>query len=162
MSLRDYPRLGLVGGFLVAASLTAGSCYRAEIDLTPLVDDMSLGGAGAPASGAGDAAPGGAAGAGAEVVCDDSKEDPVQTACRLEPATKAQCDEQAADGWQGCYAGGCEVCQELLVDYPFYQDWHSCCHINPTCSTNVPLKCNSRCPAPTERDKHPRCSSLLP
>jgi hypothetical protein len=160
LSFCDYSRLGLVGGFLAAALLTSGSCYRAEIDLTPLAGEMSLGGAGA--SGTGDAAGDAGSGGASDVACDHSQEDSVQTACRLEPPTKAQCEEQAADGWQGCYAGGCEVCKEMVADYPFYQDWHACCHINPTCSTNGPLKCNSRCPAPTERDKHPRCASLLP
>ena len=132
--------------------------------MTSCGDATSGGGAqataGAPS--AADAAPGDAgSGGSSEVVCDDSPEDPVQTGCRLEPPTMMQCDEPDVSGWQGCYAGGCEVCKELLDAYPFYVKWHACCQVNRTCSNHSPLKCNSRCPAPTERDKYPPCRSLL-
>jgi hypothetical protein len=161
-------RVGLVAAFLTSAVLVGSSCYRAEIDLTPLLDDMSLGGGGAPLSGAAGTAMSAGGGAGdaatgaGGVACDDvSVLEQTQEVCRsLRTPTAAECYEQAPDGWAGCYAGGCTVCTEQLREYPHYFDWHPCCRPNDTCAPIHPVTCNVRCPAPTEHDKIPPCFTI--
>lgn len=179
------------------ALFTASSCYRAEIDLSALMDDMMQAGtapgsagvtgsmsgtqgiAGSASGGGGDVggdAPGaggtgaagapsaageGGAGGAAEPICIDEPRDPVQQDCfQFRPPEREECPNQAPDGWSGCWYGNCLVCPELIGEYPYYLDWNSCCQANPTCDSNSrkAFPCDSRCPAPTERDKHPPCS----
>jgi hypothetical protein len=167
--------------------LTASSCYRAEIALTDLMDPASGGttaasGAGTPNGAAGvgaggaaghDASTGGGAAGGeggvsagaagqssttAEPPCIDEQVTPDEEICRqLGAPDRAECSEQASDGWKGCYFGNCLVCAKSVLDYPYYFDWHPCCKVNDTCSSNDPMRCNSLCPAPTEREKSPPC-----
>jgi hypothetical protein len=183
LSLRQCARLGLVFGFLVSAVSMGASCYRAQIDLTPLADEMAEAGGGAPPSSAGEPSNGGTSeptggapepgsggmsapsdgGAGqpsSGAACDTTPMDPAQHVCQLRHATAAECSEQAQPGWAGCYAGGCKICVEVLVDYPHYFDWHPCCEPNPTCSVHAPIKCNALCPAPTELDKAQPCFAV--
>lgn len=154
--------------------LIVAGCYRAEIDLTPLTDDMlragaagggaptagspAAGGAGSMSSGAGEA---GEAASGAPA-CDPTPETSLERDCRLHVPSSLECDEMAEPGWKGCYAGGCTVCVEVLAGYTHYFDWHPCCVPNTTCSTHTPLKCNARCPAPTEHDTVAPCFTLAP
>ncbi len=176
MSFRRHARVGLVGCSLVGALSVGASCYRAEIDLTPLFDDVPEAGGGALSSSADEPSSGGASesssggvgqpsGGGTSeptagaAACDDTLLDPAQSECHRRRATAAECSEQAQPGWAGCYAGGCKICVEELVDYPHYFDWHPCCEPNPTCSVHKPLKCNALCPAPTELDKLLPCSA---
>jgi hypothetical protein len=110
----------------------SGSCHRAELDLSRV-----------------------------DVPCDDSSLDPVQEDChRGALPTRADCSAQDAQGWSGCYDGGCAVCTKAVVGYPYYFDRHPCCESNDTCNSNDPVKCNARCPAPTERDKWKPCSVI--
>lgn len=167
----------------MGALFTAVSCYRAEVDLKPLLDDAlsSAGGANggaAPAGGAGEAinkggereggesgaageqGQAGAAGAAGPAACDPTPDDAVQSQCRLRPPSKQVCDEQAKPGWAGCYNGGCSICTEVLVDYPYYLARHPCCGPNTTCGVHAPLLCSPLCPPPTELDKKPPCYEL--
>jgi len=165
--------------WLVGALSVGASCYRAEVDLSPLLDDalatagggMTTGGAAEPAGaggGKGGSVSGGeggevaAAGAGGAFTpeCDPTPEGPIQSECRLRPPAKQVCDEQAMPGWAGCYNGGCSICTEVLVDYPYYLARHPCCGPNTTCGVHKPLKCSPLCPPPTELDKKPLCFEL--
>lgn len=125
------------------------SCYRAEIDLgllaalPPEPGDNAGGEAGASAA--------------AEPTCDDTQVDDEQAQCRMDLPTKAECSEQDRDGWSGCYDGGCAVCRDSVIGYPYYFHWHPCCIANETCHSNDPVKCNARCPAPREHDKVRPC-----
>jgi hypothetical protein len=133
--------------------LSAGpcpSCYRAEIDLGLLAGESPESGGNA----------GGEAGASSatEPACDEAQVDDEQAQCRKDLPTKAECTEPDPDGWSACYNGGCNVCVETAADYPYYFDWHPCCQGNTTCNSNLPgLKCNARCPLPTEHDKVRPC-----
>jgi hypothetical protein len=165
------------GGFLALCGvLSVVGCYHAEIDLTPFSDEMSRAGAaggrassaGAPASGgvggepmSGAGGEAGEAGAGAPA-CDPAPEDRAQSVCRQHVPSMLECDEMAPSGWKGCYAGGCTVCVEVLAGYAHYFDWHPCCEPNTTCGLHAPLRCNARCPAPTEHDKVAPCSTEAP
>jgi hypothetical protein len=193
--------------WLLLGASAASSCYRAEIDLTDLVDKapggmMAAGVGGAPPGAAGigsggaegdddfnrgggatggdaggeggvrtgaagsdaggeggaSAGAGGQGGATVEATCINEPLTPDEELCRLlGPPTRAECSEQAQDGWEGCYFGNCLVCSKSVVDYPYYFDWHPCCQVNTTCKSNPPMPCNSLCPAPTEREKSPPC-----
>lgn len=102
----------------------------------------------------------GNAGAGGErnLPCEDTL-DPLQEDCaRFGLPLAATCHETTLAGWDGCIAGGCSVCVEMLADYPHYFDWHPCCQPNEGCGKQAPLPCNERCPAPTEHDKTRRCT----
>jgi hypothetical protein len=120
------------------AAFVVSSCYRAEIDLAPLLNDppLAMGGSsgdgsaplagGAPepmGGGSGDSSMptagtgqeltggvGGTGGAAGGAACDDAPLDPEQSGCLLLEPTNAECDDQPVDGWAGCYAGGCMVC----------------------------------------------------
>ena len=152
--MRRFAGVGLVWGSLFSALSMAASCYRAQIDLTPLVDDL-------PSAGASGAA-GDAGGAAANVDCDRAPLDAVQEQCHsVFKPTAADCHEADPAGWDGCYAGGCAVCSEKFSDFPHYLDWHPCCEANPTCNRNLPVTCNVRCPAPTEHDKIAPCFAIL-
>lgn len=151
----------------VLGGLVAASCYRAEIDLNVLMDAAAGGTTAAAGSdSSGGEADGGALGeagqagaGGQEPSCVDDELDAVQAECqRLGHPTAEQC-MFAPGGWDGCVAGACYVCTKLLRDYPYYFQWHPCCLRNPTCYSNQPYKCDARCPRPTERDQHPRCSA---
>jgi hypothetical protein len=180
---RWLPR-GLGVGYCALGVFLASSCYRAEIDLTNL---MGRGAQGGSASGAGAPTMGGAAattvsgagpmsevgggatgeagssGEGAVAVeCDPSPLDEVQWSCAyLDRPSREACLQQEESGelsgWNGCYDGACNACTKLLRDYPYYFAWHPCCQANSTCKSNTPRNCTVACPAPSERDKHPRC-----
>lgn len=93
-----------------------------------------------------------------EPPCIDEQVTAEEEVCRrLGAPERAECSEQAADGWKGCYFGNCLVCSKSVLDYPYYFDWHPCCKVNDTCYSNDPMRCNSLCPAPTEREKSPPC-----
>jgi hypothetical protein len=164
--------------FVLLAALTAGSCYRAEIDITVLGSEPAAAGAagtsgdvagmpaaagdraglGGAATGTGGASagtnePGGAAGA---PVCDDALDD-VQAVCRLRIPSRAECSLQDARGFTGCSDGGCIVCDDVLKKYPYYFQWHPCCEPNFACATSLRVKCNARCPAPSEQDQRAPC-----
>jgi hypothetical protein len=183
LSSRASARLAFAVGVSVWAALVVSSCYRAEIDLTPLLSDPQsvmggssgdgsvplaggapepMGGSGGssmPMAGAGQEATAGAGGA----ACDDAPLDAVQSGCLLLEPTVAECDDQPADGWAGCYAGGCMACTpqtKLVPGFPYYFKWHPCCQPNTTCSNHPPQVCNARCPAPTEHDTVPPCAVL--
>lgn len=167
----------------MAALFTGVSCYRAEVDLAPLLDD-ALSGAGGTATGgaaggsAGDEASvagesgggesgaggeqgnAGAAGAAGSPACDPTPDEPIQSQCRLRPPSKQVCDEQDIPGWAGCYNGGCSICTEVLVDFPYYLVRHPCCGVNTTCGVHAPLLCSPLCPPPSELDKRPPCYEL--
>ncbi len=167
MSASGRVRFRLLAVFLVAALPPGASCYRAEIDLTPLLDDkaqpdggvLAAGGAGESAIGGNEPAPaaGGAAGA---PTCDRTPDAAAQYQCRLRPPAKQACDEEDSPGWQGCYDGGCAICTEVIADYPYYLARHPCCIRNDTCSVHAPRKCSPLCPPPTELDKLPPCYEL--
>jgi hypothetical protein len=161
---RQQRRLGLgCAGFV---ALVASSCYRAEIDLSELMDgdaaeagkngSASAGGgmAGAPDS----AADGGASGA---ATCSDVLDSLQETCHYLGAPSREQClDVEANDEnsrWQGCRFSACHACTELLSDYPYYFKWHPCCERDEDCASESPIDCTATCPAPTERDKHPPC-----
>ena len=112
---------------------------------------------GGGADGGADGEAGGAAGA---PKCDPTPEDPAQKPCHLRNPSKLSCDEQDVAGWNGCYGGGCAICTQSLIDYPYYFDRHPCCQPNPTCSTHPPQRCSPLCPPPTELDKRPLCFNL--
>jgi hypothetical protein len=123
------------------------SCYRAELDFSQSYGSLQ-GGEGGATSGAGGAGEG----------CYDFPLDSAQRDCQTGVLpTLAECTDQDVEGWSGCYAGGCAVCTKSLREYPHYFNWHPCCEPNSTCGSNSPVKCNSRCPAPTERDKRMPC-----
>jgi len=165
LSVRGCVRFAVFGMFLVGALVTGASCYRAEVDLAPLLDDPSQSGGGALMAGAGEAGVGGsvepaAGGAAGAPTCDPTPEDSVQHQCRLRAPSKATCDEQDVDGWSGCYNGGCSICTEVLQDFPYYLMRHPCCGPNTTCSVHEPRRCSPLCPPPTELDKLPVCFNL--
>jgi hypothetical protein len=176
LSVRGYVRFGILAASLVGALSAGASCYRAEVDLAPLADDPSPAGGGGATVGAGEAgmsggvdatggrADGGGGGAsgGAAVAptCDSTPEDAVQYECRLRKPSKQSCDEQDAAGWNGCYDGGCSICTQVLIDYPYYLERHRCCQANATCSRHEPYRCSPLCPPPTELDKRPVCFDL--
>ena len=164
MSVRGYVRFGGGGTFLVGALLAGANCYRAEVDLAPLLDDQSQSSGGVMV-GAGEAGIGGSVepSAGAAMgapVCDATPEDPAQYQCCLRAPSKQTCDEQDVNGWSGCYNGGCSICTEVLIDYPYYLMRHPCCGPNTTCSVHEPRRCSPLCPPPTELDKVPVCFDL--
>jgi hypothetical protein len=164
LSVRGYVRFGVLAASLVSFS-TGTSCYRAEVDLAPLVDDESpagggvvMGLGGGASGGASGGVDGGAAGA---ATCDPTPEDAIQQQCRLRMPSTQSCDEQyIVGGWNGCYNGGCSVCTKVLIDYPHYFERHPCCQPNITCSTHEPYRCSPLCPPPTELDKRPVCFDL--
>ena len=161
----------------------ASSCYRAEINLSDLMDDMVPGGTSSTTAGAsgstsgtqaGDA-PGGGGGAGvanesaagqggaSEPPCIDEPREPAQQVCfNLGAPPPEQCQVQDPMGWSGCYADTCHACQEALVDYPYYFDWYPCCWANTTCGSHAlqPIGCSANCPRPTEREKSPKCGRV--
>ena len=160
MSIGGSLRKRLVGSFLVAALSTGASCYRAEVDLTPLLDGQSpAGGAVLTAGAAGEAGEAGES-AGAPPACEMMLEDPVQYQCRLRPPSKEVCDTQDSPGWAGCYNGGCAICQEVLALFPGYLARHPCCTVNVTCGMHAPLKCSPLCPPPTALDMVEPCFDL--
>ncbi|HEX2870438.1 MAG TPA: hypothetical protein VHP33_04265 [Polyangiaceae bacterium] len=170
----------------VGALLAGVSCYRAEVDLAPLLDDTRSGAGGSASGGtalgggAGDTASfagergGGESGAGGELAigrggaggsaaapeCDPTPDEPIQAQCRLRPPAKLVCDEQDKPGWAGCYNGGCSICTEVLVEFPYYLTRHPCCGPNTVCGVHSPLLCSPLCPPPTELDKKPPCYEL--
>lgn len=161
MSFRGSLRKKLVGSFLAAALSTGVSCYRAEVDLTPLLDDPSpAGGAELTAGAAGEANESAANGGAGEPACEMLPEDPVQYQCRLRAPPKAVCDTQDSPGWAGCYNGGCSICQEVLRFFPGYSARHPCCTVNTTCGKHAPLKCSPLCPPPTVLDMVEPCFNL--
>jgi hypothetical protein len=189
LNLRGYVRFGVLAASLVGALSTGASCYRAELDLAPLGDDQPPAGGGGVTVGAGEAgmsgggdatggkadgggsggASGGAdaggiggvsGGAAGAPTCDPTPEDAVQHQCLLRKPSKQMCDVQAADGWNGCYDGGCSICTKVLIDYPYYLERHRCCEENTTCSKHEPYRCSPWCPPPTELDKRPVCFDL--
>jgi hypothetical protein len=133
------PRLLRALPLSLSLAATPMGCYRAEIDLSPVLDESESTETGEGAS------------------CDDSPLDATQVGCRLLLPTRAECSVQDAEGWSGCYDGGCSVCTKSVRDYPYYFDWHPCCLPNDDCHSNSPLKCNARCPNPTEHDKVKPC-----
>lgn len=175
MNLRGYFRFGVLAASLAGALSMGASCYRAELDLAPPGDDQSPAGGGGvgageagmsggvdatggkPDGGGSGGASGGAAGA---PTCDPTPEDAVQHQCLLRKPSKQQCDVQAADGWNGCYDGGCSICTKVLIDYPYYLERHRCCQANTACSKHDPYRCSPWCPPPTELDKRPVCFDL--
>jgi hypothetical protein len=164
--------------WLAALAVLCG-CHRAEIDLPALLDGAA--GAGPPSSGgthgdaiadvagqggdgaAGEASPDSAAGGGAGAtnrydeialqLCRDALE-PVQRACLLVPDART-CSDSGGPSWQGC-AGACEVCEEQLVEYPHYLEWHPCCE-RKACGDHVARRCHEHCPPPATRDKVKPC-----
>ncbi|HWA76012.1 MAG TPA: hypothetical protein VG937_26925 [Polyangiaceae bacterium] len=147
------PRLGRIAllGLTFLLLISSGSCYRAELDVSPWTrqspegGDSSLGAAGAS---------GGSSGA----ACDDTSLDSVQQECRQGALpTRLDCSPPDEPGWSGCYDGGCAVCTKSVREYPYYFDWHPCCLANDTCGSSAPVKCNARCPQPTEHDKRKPC-----
>jgi hypothetical protein len=165
LSVRGAIRFGVLSAFLLGALVTGASCYRAEVDLAPFVHDQSPSAGGVGMAGAGEAGSGGAGEAGSggttgAPICDMTPEDAVQYQCRLRAPSKQTCDEQDVDGWSGCYNGGCSICTEVLLDYPYYLMRHPCCGPNTTCSVHEPRRCSPLCPPPTELDKVPLCFDL--
>jgi hypothetical protein len=161
LSVRGYVRFGALAASYVGALSTVASCYRVEVDLAPLVDDESPSGGSAVTVGAGEAGTsGGAEAEAAAPNCDSTPEDFVQHQCRLRAPSKQMCDLQETYGWSGCYDGGCSICTEALLDYPYYLKRHPCCSPNPTCSVHDPRRCSPLCPAPTVFDKVPVCFDL--
>lgn len=164
----------------VSALFTGVSCYRAEVDLAPFLDDALSGAGGAAAGGkasanpsaagehgdggagegntGGEPAAGGAGGA--PLACDPTPDDAIQAECRLRLPSQQVCDAQDKSGWAGCYNGGCSICTEVLADYPYYLARHPCCGVNTTCGVHSPLLCSPVCPPPTELDKKPLCFEL--
>jgi len=53
--------------------------------------------------------------------------------------------------WAGCRGNGCNVCEELVANYPNYFKNHPACQRNFTCSGQY-FTCNAHCPAPTAAD----------
>jgi hypothetical protein len=148
---------------LVGALATAASCYRVEVDLAPLADDESSAGDSAVMVGAGEAGISSGAGAGGTTgapICDRTPEDGVQHQCRLRAPSKEMCDLEEPYGWSGCYDGGCSICTQALLEYPYYLMRHPCCSPNPTCSVHEPRRCGPLCPSPTVFDKVPMCFDL--
>ncbi|HEY3667445.1 MAG TPA: hypothetical protein VGL19_15665 [Polyangiaceae bacterium] len=163
------------GGLVLLATLSAGSCYRAEIDITVLGNEPAAAGAsGASANVAGMSAAAGegantggaaagtsgaaadASGAAGAPSCDDALDD-VQTACRLRIPSRAECSLQDPSGFTGCSDGGCIVCNDVTKAYPYYFQWHPCCEPNFACATSLRVKCNERCPVPSAQDQRAPC-----
>lgn len=157
MSFWGSLRTRLVGSFLAVALSTGVSCYRAEVDLEPLLDDQSPAGGTVLTGAAGESAANGRAGAPA---CEMMVDDPEQYQCRLRPPSKEVCDTQDSPGWAGCYNGGCAICQEMLMFFPSYMARHPCCTVNVTCGQHAPLKCSPLCPPPTALDMAEPCFDL--
>jgi hypothetical protein len=185
LTARSRVLVGVFTTFLAGALTTGASCYRAEVDLSPLLDDQAQSGGGVVSAGAGEAgmsgsfgatvggasggadggasggADGGASGGAAGTpTCDPTPEDAVQNQCRLRLPSKQSCDEQDPVGWNGCYAGGCSICTKILIEYPYYLERHRCCQANATCGVHAPVRCSPLCPPPTELDKRPLCFNL--
>jgi len=115
--------------------------------------DAGNGGADAAGAEAGSGGAGGDAG----VKCERALE-PLQEECsQFGLPLPATCHQTTPTGWDGCIDGGCNVCVEAVVDYPYYFKWHPCCTLNTTCGGQALYTCNERCPAPTERDKTAPC-----
>lgn len=134
-----HARRFAVPALLVVLASVSPCCQQAELDLSPAKNEPAQGG---NAGAAGDCEP----------------LDRVQEACRRGALpNRAECSEQDVQGWSGCYDGGCAVCTKLLRDYPYYFDWHPCCEPNDTCGSSGPVKCNARCPAPTDTDRQRPC-----
>jgi hypothetical protein len=181
LTARSCVLFGVFATFLAGALTAGASCYRAEVDLSPLLEDQAASGGGVVSAGAGEASMSGSVGAttggtsggadgrasgGADggaagtPTCDPTPEDAVQHQCRLRLPSKQSCDEQDAVGWNGCYAGGCSICTKILIEYPYYLERHRCCQANATCGVHAPVRCSSLCPPPTELDKRPLCFNL--
>jgi len=167
---------------LSLAALMTASCYRAEVDITVFTSVAGSGGgaggseqggqpnggdsagsggvvetsggaggtAGAAGQISGAAGAAGAAGNGPE--CDDAPLADDDLACRTHIPSRAQCALQDPVGFDGCSAGGCAVCADVLASYPYYFHWHPCCQPNPACAASQRVKCNARCPIPTAHD----------
>lgn len=143
----NRPSSGLAGADDLASGATAGGAFAAG-------GEAAQGGAGSPHA----ESAGAAAGGEANPPCENSSLEPLQEDCaRFGLPLPATCHETTLAGWDGCIAGGCNVCVEKLVDYPHYFEWHPCCQPNTTCGKQAPLTCNARCPSPTAHDKTPRC-----
>lgn len=162
----------LLSALLVASAFWLGSCYRAEIDLSPLAE--AGGGSGqrlGPSDGGSEPASAGASSGNVDSNgasggrCQDPPLSADDQTCLItgEKPTLSMC---VADpkGWPGCYNGGCSVCTQngVVRDYPYYLRWHPCCSANDTCSNHDKFRCNSLCPAPTEHDKVPPCGENDP
>lgn len=155
--LVDEPATAVIasGGALGGA---AGD--EATLDVPPPGGAGAVDGAGARAS-AGSAGREGDADAGptdrydelAWMLCRDPL-DPVQEDCQYLPEART-CSDSSGPSWNGC-AGACEVCEEQLVDYPYYFQWHPCCE-RKACGKNVAGLCHEHCPPPRTRDKVKRC-----
>jgi hypothetical protein len=63
--------------------------------------------------------------------------------------------------WSGCpYPNGCQVCAELVANYPCYFQNHPNCSSNGSCG-GLYFACSNDCPAPTQADTcapPPTCS----
>jgi hypothetical protein len=158
LSVRGYVRFVVLAASLVGGLSTGVSCYRAEVDLAPLVDDDESSGGGAVTVGAGTVGmSGGADGTTGARICDTTPEDDVQHQCRLRPPSTQMCDLEETYSWSGCSDGGCSICIEALRDYPYYLKRHPCCSPDSTCSVHERRRCSPLCPAPTVFDKVPVC-----
>ena len=193
---RSFVRFSVLAIFSAGSLVNGANCYRAEVDVGPLLGEPSPSGgvgemrgtgragsyeafgggpdggadgqagggadgqAGGEVSGAGGAVSGGGGGPAAAPTCDPTPEDPLQKPCQESEPSKQACNEQAIDGWNGCYAGGCAICTQTLIDYPYYFHRHRCCEPNNTCSTHEPYPCSPLCPPPTDLDKRPLCFNL--
>jgi hypothetical protein len=72
------------------------------------------------------------------------------------PSVADECNGTPGE-WAGCRENGCEVCSNLVVDYPYYWSHHPSCAVNENCGsvTGYHGTCNALCPAPTAADKKP-------
>jgi hypothetical protein len=80
--------------------------------------------------------------------------DPAQEECLYLPEART-CTDSSGPSWEGC-AGACEVCKELLIDFPYYFQWHPCCE-PAACGKSVVGLCHEHCPPPRTRDKVKPC-----
>jgi hypothetical protein len=170
---------GLAVAACASGLFLVSSCYRAEIELSMLMEGdaaqagNAMAGAAAGGGGPGDRGEGGASGMRAaeggggaggepnESSCDDVL-DPNQEICRRVGVPSAEeCVDLGISGWQGCYFSACHACTKSLREYEHYFAWHPCCQRNPTCGSNEPKMCTSACPQPTERDKRAPCLKAL-
>lgn len=111
-----------------------------------------------PRGAAGDVGVTGAAGA---ANCTPDLLPEMQVQCRVHLPSRATCSTQVATGWNGCSNGGCTVCDDMLVDYPYYFRWHPCCVPNSSCVGGRRVKCNERCPPPTPHDRLEPCGARI-
>lgn len=138
----------------VLSVLSVVACYRAQIDVRT---DGSAGQAGAGFGAAGSGGSADAPADGGDAGCLDAAVEDAQFECQTVLPTKSECASQDANGWNGCVDGGCSVCVDVLRKYPYYFSWHPCCEPNLYCAASAHVKCNARCPAPTEQDRLRPC-----